>query len=68
VVTISAAKCFGLDFMPLSTSRFDLIVAASEMDATGIRTLLDALNRANLRRKLAMLAGYEVRHTGEMLM
>ncbi len=68
VMTISAAKCFGLDFIPLSTSRFDLIVAASEMDATGIRTLLDALNRASLRRKLAMLAGYEVRHTGEMLM
>ena len=68
VVAISAAKCFGLDFIPLSTSRFDLIVASSEMDATGIRNLLDALNRANLRRKLAMLAGYEVRHTGEMLM
>jgi len=68
VVTISAAKCFGLDFIPLSTSRFDLILAASEMDALGIRNLLDALNRANLRRKLAMLAGYEVRHTGEMLM
>lgn len=68
VVTISAAKCFGLDFVPLSTSRFDLILAASEMDALGIRNLLDALNRANLRRKLSMLAGYEVRHTGEMLM
>jgi putative molybdopterin biosynthesis protein len=68
VVTISAAKCFGLDFIPLSTSRFDLIIAASEMDAEGIRTLLDTLNRASLRRKLAMLAGYEVRHTGEMLM
>jgi putative molybdopterin biosynthesis protein len=68
VVTISAAKCFGLDFIPLSTSRFDLILAASEMDALGIRNLLDALNRANLRRKLGMLAGYEVRHTGEMLL
>jgi putative molybdopterin biosynthesis protein len=68
VVTISAAKCLGLDFIPLSTSRFDLIVAASEMDATGIRALFDTLNRANLRRKLATLAGYEVRHTGEMLM
>jgi putative molybdopterin biosynthesis protein len=68
LVTISAAKCLGLDFIPLSTSRFDLIVAASEMDAMGIRALLDALNRANLRRKLAMLAGYDVRHTGEMLM
>ena len=68
VVNISAAKCLGLDFIPLSTSRFDLIVAASEMDAMGIRALFDTLNRANLRRKLAMLAGYEVRHTGEMLM
>lgn len=68
VATVSAAKCSGLDFVPLSKERFDLIVASSEMDTVGVRVLFDALNRANLRRKLAMLAGYEVRHTGSVLM
>jgi putative molybdopterin biosynthesis protein len=58
----------GLDFVPLSRERFDLIVASSDMDSAGIRFMFEALNRANLRRKLASLAGYEVRHTGEMLM
>jgi putative molybdopterin biosynthesis protein len=64
VATTSAARCLGLDFVPLASERFDLIVASSEMDSAGIRALLDSLNRANLRRKLATLAGYEVRHTG----
>jgi putative molybdopterin biosynthesis protein len=68
VATVSAAKCLGLDFLPLSTERFDLIVASSEIDTAGIRALFDSLNRASLRRKLAMLAGYEVRHTGDALM
>jgi putative molybdopterin biosynthesis protein len=68
VATVSAAKCLGLDFVPLSRERFDLIVASSDMDSAGIRFMFEALNRANLRRKLASLAGYEVRHTGEMLM
>ena len=67
VATVSAAKCLGLDFVPLSRERFDLIVASSEIDTAGIRFMFDALNRANLRRKLASLAGYEVRHTGEVL-
>ena len=68
VGTVSAAKCSGMDFVALSKERFDLIVASSEMDTVGINVLFDALNRANLRRRLAMLAGYEVRHTGVTLM
>jgi molybdate-binding protein len=68
VATVSAAKCLGLDFIALSRERFDLIIASSGMETAGIRALLDVLNRASLRRKLAMLAGYEVKHTGEMLM
>jgi putative molybdopterin biosynthesis protein len=68
VATISAAKCLGLDFVPLSKERFDLIVASRELETPGIRILFDVLNRAKLRRKLAIFAGYETRHTGETLM
>jgi putative molybdopterin biosynthesis protein len=68
VATVSAARCLGLDFVPLSRERFDLIVDSTEVDTAGIGFMFDALNRASLRRKLASLAGYEVRHTGQTLM
>jgi putative molybdopterin biosynthesis protein len=67
VATTSAARCLGLDFIPLSSERFDLVVASTDSDTPGICAMLEALNRASLRRKLKSLAGYEVRHTGEML-
>ncbi len=68
VATVSAARCLGLDFVPLSCERFDLIVNLAEVETAGIRFMFDVLNRASLRRKLASLAGYEVRHTGAWLM
>ena len=68
VATVSAARCLGLDFVPLSRERFDLIVDSDEAETAGIRFLFDALNRARLRRRLASLAGYEVRSTGQTRM
>src|SRR5665213_216099 len=68
VATTSVARCLGLDFLPLSKERFDLVMESSQVDVAGIRLLLEALSRANLRNKLAALAGYDVRRTGEMLM
>ena len=68
MATVSAARCLGLDFVPLSRERFDLIVDSAAVDTAGIRFMFDVLNRANLRHKLASLAGYEVRNTGQMLM
>jgi putative molybdopterin biosynthesis protein len=68
VVTVSAARCLGLDFLALSCERFDLIVDSAEVDTAGIRFMFDVLNHASLRRKLASLAGYEVRNTGALQM
>jgi molybdate-binding protein/DNA-binding XRE family transcriptional regulator len=68
VATVAVAKCQGLDFIPLASERFDLVASSSGSRSTEIQALFDILNRANLRRKLAMLAGYDVQHTGEMLM
>ena len=47
----------------VATSAFGMGV-----DIAGIRFMFDVLNRASLRRKLASLAGYEVGHTGALLM
>lgn len=68
IATRSAARAFGLSFIPLATERYDLVVGRQYLRLPAVRALLDVLNRADMRRKLEMLAGYDTRHTGEVLM
>ena len=63
----SAARAFGLDFVPLRGERFDLAVRREFLDLPAVRCLLDVLQRASLRRKLESLAGYDTSQTGRMV-
>jgi putative molybdopterin biosynthesis protein len=67
IATRSAARAFGLSFIPLSTERYDLVIHRAHVRLPAIQALLDVLNRATVRRKLEMLAGYDTTHTGEVL-
>jgi molybdate-binding protein len=67
VATRSAARAFGLGFIPLATERYDLVVRRQLARLPAVQALFDVLNRAVLRRKLEMLAGYDTSHTGEVL-
>src|SRR5579884_911574 len=49
VVASSAARRFGLDFMPLSEERFDLVVRKRDLKLKPIEILFDVLNRTRLR-------------------
>jgi putative molybdopterin biosynthesis protein len=64
----SAARCFGLDFVPLAVERFDLSFTQASLESTAARALLDLLQRSHFRRKLESIAGYDTAHTGEVLM
>ena len=64
IATQSAARRFGLNFIPLSSERFDLAFSQSSLELPGAKALLEALNHAALRRKLQMMAGYETQQTG----
>lgn len=68
VATRSAARRFGLDFIPLAVERFDLTFSKASLDLPAVKTMLDLLNRATLKRKLETIAGYDTAHTGEVLM
>jgi molybdate-binding protein/DNA-binding XRE family transcriptional regulator len=63
----SAARCFGLDFVPLAAERFDLSFTKASLELPAAKAVLDLLNRSNLRRKLEIIAGYDATHTGEVL-
>jgi putative molybdopterin biosynthesis protein len=67
IATRSAARAFGLTFIPLATERYDLVMRRQYARLPAVQSLLDALNRAAVRRKLELLAGYDTSHTGEVL-
>lgn len=67
IATRSAARAFGLSFIPLATERYDLVVQRQYAALPAVQALLDVLNRAAIRQKLEFLAGYDTRHTGEVL-
>jgi len=63
----SAARHFGLDFVPLQLERFDLSFPRAGRDLPGLKILLDILTGTKFRRQLQAIAGYDVTHTGEMV-
>jgi molybdate-binding protein/DNA-binding XRE family transcriptional regulator len=67
LATRSAAQTFGLDFLPLHQARYDLVMRKSAADLPVISSFLDVLQRATLRRKLEVLAGYDTSQTGALV-
>lgn len=67
LATRSAALAFGLDFIPLHSERYDLVMRRRTADLPAARAFLDVLQRATLRRKLEVLAGYNTSETGALL-
>ena len=67
LATRSAAQTFGLDFVPLHSERYDLVLRKKTAGLPVIQTFLDVLHRAALRRKLEVLAGYDTSQTGSLV-
>lgn len=67
VATRSAALTFGLDFVPLHSARYDLVMRRKTAGLPAVKAFLDVLQRATLRRKLEVLAGYDTSETGALV-
>lgn len=67
LATRSAAKTFNLGFIPLHTERYDLVMRKRTADFPAAKAFLDVLQRATLRRKLEVLAGYDTTETGAVI-
>lgn len=68
VATQSAARMFGLDFIPLEHERYDFVLRRSLLELPFVHRFLEVLQRAALRRKIELLAGYDCAHTGEVVL
>jgi putative molybdopterin biosynthesis protein len=67
LATRSAAQTFGLDFIPLHSERYDLVMRKRTTDLPAVKSFLDVLQRATLRRKLEVLAGYDTSQMGTIV-
>ncbi len=67
IATRAAAQAFGLDFVPLKSERYDLIMRRQTLELPAVQSFLDVLQKASLRRKLEVLAAYDTMHTGTVL-
>jgi putative molybdopterin biosynthesis protein len=67
MATRVAARTFGLDFVPLTTERYDFIFRERLLDARPIQALLNVLNRSAFHRELEELGNYDMTQTGRML-
>jgi putative molybdopterin biosynthesis protein len=67
IATRSAARAFGLDFLPLTTERYDLVIRKEHLELAAVERMLDVLTQAAFRRELDALCGYDTRETGRRM-
>lgn len=67
VAVMAAAKQFELDFVPLFEERYDLVLPANLCDDPLLIPLLDYLQTAVFRQKIATLDGYDSSQTGSQI-
>ena len=67
VATRAAAPVFGLDFLPLASERYDLVIPRRFLDLEPVRVMLDIMTRSAFRRELATLGGYDTSQTGSTI-
>ena len=67
IATRAAARVFGLDFVPLLSERYDLVIRKQHLALPAVQLFLDTLNRTALRRELEGLGGYDTSGTGKQV-
>ncbi len=64
---LAAARALGLDFIPVASERYDLIIPAEELDTPRMRLLLDVIRSDELARRVATLGGYDTSEIGTLV-
>lgn len=62
------AQSFGLDFVPLSATRSDLVIPADLQDEQSVAILLNILQSKELQQALSALPGYDASLTGTIIL
>lgn len=62
----SAAKLYGLDFLPVCVEQYDLLIPDAAWDTPVVRRLLEVLRSGEFRARLEALGGYRLDKPGRV--
>jgi len=60
----AAARALNLDFIPVVTEQYDLVIPLEHLETEKIRILLETINTAEFKRAVGRLGGYSTDKTG----
>lgn len=63
----AAAAALGLDFIPVVTESYELLIPAGFMETDMMRRLIDIIRSAAFKTRVAGLGGYHTQKTGDMV-
>jgi putative molybdopterin biosynthesis protein len=63
----AAARALKLDFIPMITESYDLVIPADFMDTEFIRLLLEIIHSDEFKIRVKQLGGYHVEKTGDLV-
>ena len=63
----AAAKALDLDFIPVVTEQYDLVIPGRFFDAVGIQVLLETIRTDRFKQRVEALGGYSTAETGKIL-
>lgn len=63
----AAAKALNLDFIPVVTERYDLIIPVEYLEWGPMKALLDTIRSAAFKERVEALGGYSTRSTGQVI-
>lgn len=63
----AAARALDLDFIPIVTEAYDLVIPDRFFKTRPIRVLLETIQTSEFKKRVAQLGGYSTERTGEMI-
>ena len=63
---LSAARALGMDFVPLSTERYDLAIPKQYYESAVLEPVLSLIRSDGFKRKVDALGGYDTAATGDV--
>lgn len=64
---LAAAQALGMDFVPLFSEQFDLVIPADFYAGDLLRPLLELIDTSQFKTEMVNLGGYDVSQTGQII-
>jgi len=63
----AAAAALDLDFIPVVTEQYDLVIPSTHFKSENVQLLLETINSREFRKRVEALGGYSTQKTGTII-